>query len=155
MNHIEIQWMVDPSGLPGDELIHQWVEEALDGYAHDAELVVRVVDKEESAELNEQYRHKNGSTNVLSFPFEVPEGVSLEVNLLGDLVVCAPVLAEEATEQNKLLNDHWAHIIVHGVLHLLGFDHIDEIEAEAMESHEIAILARLNIQNPYNEVCES
>ena len=116
----------------------------------DTEIVVRIVDEQESAELNEQYRHKQGPTNILSFPVEVPEGI--ELNLLGDLVICAPVVEKEALEQNKILAHHWAHIIVHGVLHLLGYDHIDDDEAEQMESKEIAILNKLNINNPYIEV---
>ncbi|MDD1625774.1 MAG: rRNA maturation RNase YbeY, partial [Methylococcaceae bacterium] len=103
--------------------------------------------EQESAELNEQYRHKQGPTNILSFPVEVPFGI--ELNLLGDLVVCAPVLEKEALEQHKALTDHWAHIIVHGVLHLLGYDHIDDKEAELMENKEITILNKLNIKNPY------
>ena len=108
---------------------------------------MRIVDEQESAELNEQYRHKQGPTNILSFPVEVPDGI--ELNLLGDLVVCAPILEKEALEQHKALADHWAHIIVHGVLHLLGYDHIDETEAELMENKEITILNKLTIKNPY------
>jgi probable rRNA maturation factor len=111
---------------------------------------VRIVGEQESAELNEQYRHKSGPTNILSFPVDVPEGI--ELDLLGDLVICAPVVEKEALEQGKLLAHHWAHIIVHGVLHLLGYDHIDDDEAELMENKEIAILNKLHINNPYTEV---
>ena len=99
--------------------------------------------------LNKQYRHKIGPTNILSFPIEVPEGIDL--NLLGDLVICAPLLEKEALEQNKPFMSHWAHIIVHGILHLLGYDHIDDDEAEIMENKEIKILSTLNIENPYIE----
>ena len=113
---------------------------------------MRIVDEQESAELNEQYRHKSGPTNILSFPVDLPEGI--ELNLLGDLVICAPVLEKEALEQEKLLAHHWAHIIVHGVLHLLGYDHIDETQAELMENKEIAILNKLNINNPYREAID-
>ena len=112
-------------------------------------MVIRIVDEDESAQLNETYRHKVGATNVLSFPFEVPEGI--ELNLLGDLVVCAPVLAREAQEQNKPLMAHWAHIIIHGTLHLLGYDHIDDSDAREMEEKEIALLKTLSISNPYDD----
>lgn len=149
MNHIEIQAVFESAGQPDEQQIQAWVDAALDGYQQDTEIVVRIVGEQESAELNGQYRHKSGPTNILSFPVEVPEGV--ELNLLGDLVICAPVLEKEALEQNKQLADHWAHIIVHGVLHLLGYDHIDETEAELMESKEIAILDKLQINNPYIE----
>jgi probable rRNA maturation factor len=147
MNLIEIQTIFKSDGQPDQELIQRWVDAALEGFNQDTEIVVRIVDEQESAELNEQYRHKQGPTNILSFPFEIPEGI--ELNLLGDLVVCAPVLEKEALEQHKVLTDHWAHIIVHGVLHLLGYDHIDDKEAELMENKEITILNKLNIKNPY------
>jgi probable rRNA maturation factor len=150
MNTVEIQAIFESSGQPDQEQIQLWVDAALDGYNQDAEIVVRIVDEQESAQLNEQYRHKQGPTNILSFPVEVPEGI--ELNLLGDLVICAPVVEREALEQNKILAHHWAHIIVHGVLHLLGYDHIDDDEAERMESKEIAILKKLKISNPYIEV---
>jgi probable rRNA maturation factor len=147
MNLIEIQSIFKAGGQPDQEQIQQWVDVALDGFNQDTEIVVRIVDEQESAELNEQYRHKPGPTNILSFPVEVPEGI--ELNLLGDLVVCAPILEQEALEQHKALTDHWAHIIVHGVLHLLGYDHIGNDEAELMENKEITILNKLNIKNPY------
>ncbi|TAN68089.1 MAG: rRNA maturation RNase YbeY [Methylobacter sp.] len=149
MNNIEIQTVVESAGQPDQQQIQLWVDTALDGYEHDTEIVVRIVDEPESAELNEQYRHKQGPTNILSFPVDLPEGI--ELDLLGDLVICAPVLEKEALEQNKLLMHHWAHIIVHGVLHLLGYDHVDETQAELMENKEIAILNKLNINNPYIE----
>ncbi|MDP1773707.1 MAG: rRNA maturation RNase YbeY [Methylobacter sp.] len=149
MNDIEIQVVFESKGQPDQQQIQLWVDAALVDFDQDTEIVVRIVDELESAELNEQYRHKSGPTNILSFPVDLPEGV--ELNLLGDLVICAPVLEKEALEQNKLLAHHWAHIIVHGVLHLLGYDHIDETEAELMEEKEIAILNKLNINNPYSE----
>jgi probable rRNA maturation factor len=150
MNQVEIQRIFKSFGQPDPEKIRHWVDVALDGLNQDTEIVVRIVDEEESAELNEQYRLKSGPTNILTFPFEAPEGV--ELSLLGDLVICAPVLEKEALEQHKALTDHWAHIVVHGVLHLLGYDHIDDDEAELMESREIAVLGRLNIENPYVQV---
>ncbi|MCK9619005.1 MAG: rRNA maturation RNase YbeY [Methylobacter sp.] len=127
-----------------------WVDTTLADYDQDTEIVVRIVDEQESAELNEQYRHKSGATNILSFPVDLPEGI--ELDLLGDLVICAPVVEKEALEQGKTLTHHWAHIIVHGVLHLLGYDHIEDDEAELMENKEIAILNKLLIDNPYTEV---
>jgi probable rRNA maturation factor len=150
VNNIEIQAVFESAGQPDQQQIQLWVDTALDDYEQDTEIVVRIVDEQESAELNEQYRHKSGPTNILSFPVDLPEGI--ELDLLGDLVICAPVLEKEALEQNKLLAHHWAHIIVHGVLHLLGYDHIDDDEAELMENKEIAILNKLHINNPYTEV---
>lgn len=147
MNQIEIQNIFKSNGQPDQKHIQRWLDAALEGFNQDTEIVVRIVGEQESAELNEQYRLKPGPTNILSFPVEIPEGI--ELNLLGDLVVCAPVLEKEALEQHKALLDHWAHIIVHGVLHLLGYDHIDETQAELMEEKEIAILQQLNIKNPY------
>lgn len=150
MNQIEVQVVFESAGQPGQQQIQLWVDTALDDYERDAEIVVRIVDEQESAELNEQYRHKSGPTNILSFPADLPEGI--ELDLLGDLVICAPVVEKEAREQGKILSHHWAHIIVHGVLHLLGYDHIDDDEAELMENKEIAILHKLHINNPYIEV---
>ena len=150
MNLIEIQTIFKSNGQPDQEQIQRWVDAALEDVNQETEIVVRIVDEQESAELNEQYRHKPGPTNILSFPVEVPEGI--ELNLLGDLVVCAPVLEKEALDQHKALTDHWAHIIVHGVLHLLGYDHIDDDETKLMENKEISILNKLNIKNPYLQV---
>jgi len=152
MNQLEIQDVFQSEGQPTAEQFQGWVDAALADYHKDTELVVRIVDEQESAELNQQYRHKQGPTNILSFPVDLPDGI--ELDLLGDLVICAPVLEREALQQHKALVDHWAHIIIHGVLHLLGYDHIDDAEAEQMEALEIAILSKLNIKNPYNEVTE-
>jgi probable rRNA maturation factor len=149
VNEIEIQTIYESPGQPDQQQIQLWVDTALAGFDQDTEIVVRIVDEQESAQLNEQYRHKSGPTNILSFPVELPEGI--ELNLLGDLVVCAPVLEKEAREQNKPLAEHWAHIIIHGVLHLLGYDHLEDEEAELMENKEIAILNQLTINNPYRE----
>jgi probable rRNA maturation factor len=156
MNQIEIQTVFESPGQPDHQSIQRWIDAALEEVHQDTEIVIRIVDEPEMTELNERYRHKQGATNILSFPFEVPEGIHApedgDMNLLGDLVICAPVLKKEAREQHKNLDQHWAHIIVHGVLHLLGYDHIDDNEAEAMENKEIAILHKLNIENPYSEV---
>jgi probable rRNA maturation factor len=150
VNQLEIQIVSELPDLPDQRQIQLWIDTALEGYPHETEIVVRIVDEQESAELNQQYRHKSGPTNILSFPVDLPDDIGL--NLLGDLVICAPVVAKEAKEQNKLLAHHWAHIVVHGVLHLLGYDHIDDADAEVMEDKEIAILNKLQIQNPYIEV---
>jgi probable rRNA maturation factor len=152
MNDIEIQRIFASPEQPNEAQIQLWIDTALADIEHDTEIVVRIVDKQESAELNQQYRHKQGATNILSFPVEIPEGIDL--NLLGDLVVCAPVLEQEALQQGKNIADHWAHIIIHGVLHLLGYDHLDDEQAEEMESKEIALLQKLNIPNPYQQVIE-
>jgi probable rRNA maturation factor len=147
VNYIELQNVCASPDVPSLAQLQMWVDAALVDISHDNEVVIRLVGEHESQALNEQYRHKLGSTNILSFPVEVPEGV--ELDLLGDLVVCVPVVAKEAQEQQKALLDHWAHIVIHGVLHLLGYDHIDDADAELMESKEIAMLKKLNIDNPY------
>lgn len=149
MNHLDIQVVFASQGQPDPQQLQLWVDTALDGINKDTEIVIRIVDEQESAELNGCYRHKQGPTNILSFPFEMPDIDGFESNLLGDLVVCAPVLAHEAAQQGKNLTDHWAHIIIHGVLHLLGYDHIGDSDAEEMENLEIAILNKLTIPNPY------
>ena len=149
MNQLDIQVATIASELPGRRQFQCWVDTALGVGAKDTEIVIRIVDEMESAQLNQQYRHKSGATNILSFPFESPP--QMDLDLLGDLIVCAPVVAREAEQQRKKLHDHWAHIIVHGVLHLLGYDHIDDADAERMESLEIHILQQLNIPDPYLE----
>jgi probable rRNA maturation factor len=147
MNLIEIQTIFKSNGQPDQKQIQLWVDTALEDLNEDTEIVVRIVDEQESTYLNEQYRQKSGPTNILSFPVDVPE--DLELSLLGDLVICATVLEKEALAQNKALIDHWAHIIIHGALHLVGYDHIEDDEAETMENKEITILSKLNIKNPY------
>lgn len=107
------------------------------------------MNSEESQSLNSQYRGKDKPTNVLSFPFEVPDGI--ELDLLGDLIICADVVEKEAQEQDKPLLHHWAHMVIHGTLHLLGYDHISDDEAEEMEALEIKLLAHLSIPDPYQE----
>ncbi len=133
--------------VPTRTQIRHWIGTVLVEFYPKAELTVRTVDKSESTELNERYRRKHGATNILSFPFEHPEACS--VPLLGDLVICAPLVLEEAHAQNKAIEAHWAHLIIHGTLHLLGYDHQNDAEAAIMESKEIAILADLNYPNPY------
>lgn len=118
-------------------------------YQETFEVTLRIVDLAESRQLNSDYRNKDKPTNVLSFPFEAPEHI--EMPFLGDLVVCAAVVEQEAKEQDKPVTNHWAHLCVHGLLHLLGYDHIDETEAQEMEGLETAILAKLNIDDPYQD----
>ncbi len=149
MNHLDLQIVAPMNNLPSSEQLQLWVDKALANYQKDSEIVIRIVDDAESAELNQQFRNKSGSTNILSFPFQAPEGV--ELDLLGDLVICAPLLEKQALQQKKHLHDHWAHIVVHGVLHLLGYDHIEEDQAEQMESLEVKILKELDIKDPYQE----
>ena len=146
---LDIQREVD--GLPKDQELVKWVKEVLTLEQHgDTELAIRFVSEEESAELNNQYRNKKTSTNILSFPFEVPEEV--ELNLLGDLVICSDIVKKEAAEQQKEELAHWAHMIVHGTLHLLGYDHLTDAEARIMETKEIKILSQLGYSDPYREL---
>ena len=133
--------------VPSDNQFQQWVDAALAALKEDAELSIRLVDELEGAELNLEYRGKQGPTNVLSFPFDSP--VPMTPILLGDLVICVPVVAREAAEQDKTHDDHMAHMVVHGCLHLLGYDHLEDDEAEQMEALEIKILQTLKINNPY------
>lgn len=125
----------------------RWVAAALEGRRDAGEVSIRIVDQAEGAELNRVWRHKDYATNVLSFPADLPAGIRSP--LIGDLVICAPVVAGEAAEQGKGLEAHWAHLVVHGTLHLLGFDHEAAAEAEAMEALETRILAELGYPDPY------
>jgi probable rRNA maturation factor len=135
--------------LPSEQQFQLWAEKALEKVAEDCELSIRLVEEEESAELNGTYRNKPRPTNVLSFPFEAP--IEIEPILLGDLVICAAIVKSEAEQQQKSLHDHWAHMVIHGCLHLLGYDHIEDDEAEEMESLETTILQSLHINDPYQE----
>lgn len=144
---LDVQRASKAGDLPSDTHLRRWARAALADIGGSHELTVRIVDADESAALNAEYRHKHGPTNVLSFPFEAPPGMN--TRLLGDLVVCAEVVRREAREQGKPPQAHWAHMIVHGVLHLRGFDHATDAEARTMEMLEIEILARLGYPNPY------
>ena len=152
---IDIQMAFDgdddiAADIPSLEDLQRWADTVFAYLAlNDQEFTVRFVDRTESRSLNHQYRGKDKPTNVLSFPFESPPGI--ELPLLGDLVICAPVISEEAQEQNKTVRNHYAHMIVHGILHLLGYDHIDEAEAQQMEALEIRVLAELGIDDPYQD----
>ncbi len=148
-NPIDLQIATNSAGLPDEKDFSLWVNLVLNSLNQSGEVVIRVVDEAESAELNASYRHKTGPTNVLSFPFDAPAEVKSE--LLGDLVICAPLIRQQAVQQGKPEIHHWAHIVIHGVLHLLGYDHIDSDEAQQMEALEIKLLNTLNIENPYHE----
>ena len=144
---IEIQYASDAGSLPDEASLRCWAMAAMSPAARSPGLVIRVVDEDESLELNSRYRGKDKATNVLSFPFEVPDGV--ELSHLGDLVICAGVVNREAAEQGKSTDNHWAHMVVHGVLHLRGYDHLTEAQAVEMEALEKQILGGLGIPDPY------
>lgn len=133
--------------LPAKDQLALWANAALQDVDTPSELTIRIVDETEGAQLNEKWRKKIGPTNVLSFPAQVAE--EIQPKLLGDIVICAAVVAREATQQEKLLSAHWAHMVIHGTLHLLGYDHTEVQQSETMESLEINILNKLNIGNPY------
>lgn len=151
MAELDIQIATEQANLPNADDFQLWADKALTGRKEDAELTIRIVDVEESQTLNHQYRDKDKPTNVLSFPFEAPENLP-DFPLIGDLVICASVVEQEAQEQGKPLKNHWAHMVIHGILHLLGYDHIDDEEAEEMESLETDILSQLEIPDPYQEI---
>ncbi len=132
---------------PSRPTLRRWLLRALTPHRDRAQLTLRLVDEAESAELNQQYRGKPGPTNVLAFPSPLPEGV--QADFLGDLVICAPVVEREACEQGKSPRAHWAHIVIHGALHLCGHDHQNDAEAQRMEQLEIELLRSLRIANPY------
>ncbi len=139
--------------IPSVESIERWISAALHSdELVNAEVSVYIVDEAESQELNFQYRAKDKPTNVLSFPADIHEEVG--VPLLGDLVICAPVVAREATEQGKSLDAHWAHMLIHGTLHLLGYDHIEDDEANVMEALETYLITQMNFPAPYAEIVQ-
>jgi len=147
---IDYQLASDFSPVPTEQDIQVWADAVLTHQAlAEQEFTVRIVNTDEGQTLNREYRQKDYATNVLSFPFEAPPGV--ELNFLGDLVVCAEVVAKEAAEQHKAPMHHWAHMIIHGLLHLLGYDHIESEEAEEMEAIEVFILKQLGIDDPYQD----
>ena len=143
---IDLQLATHEPGIPEAERIEAWARAALAGLAA-AELTVRVVSREESAELNERYRTRVGPTNVLAFASDLPPEVASPY--LGDIVICAPLVAEEAAAQGKDVTAHWAHLVVHGILHLRGYGHDGDAEAEQMESLETRVLGALGYADPY------
>ena len=148
---VSINYAVPRLGIPAAVSFRRWVAAALDSRIREADLAIRIVGNKEGRALNHHYRGKDYATNVLSFPAELPEGLpeGVRLPLLGDVVICAPVVAREAREQKKLLAAHYAHLTVHGALHLLGWDHDDDRDAECMEQLEREILATLGIADPY------
>jgi len=147
---IELQLASNAPGIPSKNDFIKWVGASLaESKIEDVEVVVRIVDETECATLNESYRGKTGSTNVLSFPYEAPPRV--EINLLGDLIICAPVIECEAKDQGKPADAHWAHMAVHGTLHLLGYDHQTDEQVVEMESREKKILIGLGYDDPYHD----
>jgi probable rRNA maturation factor len=136
------------AAVPTPADVRRWARAALaDGVR--GEVTVRIVDEGESAELNSRYRGKKGATNVLSFQTESPRAAGDELLPFGDVVICADVVEREAREQGKALAAHWAHMVVHGTLHLQGFDHEQRRAAAAMEAHERTLLAKLGFPDPY------
>lgn len=154
--YLDVQQMVASDTIPQQSLLESWITSALleeaalsqEPLNDEYELTIRIVDKSEIQALNNTYRHKNKATNVLSFPFEAPPEIQLP--LLGDLVICHDVVVEEAQQQHKTIIEHWAHMVIHGLLHLKGYDHIEDSDAQIMEALEIRILEILKIADPYH-----
>ncbi len=147
MLELDLQ-VASQASAPSAAQFRLWCEMGLRQRSTDSEMTIRLVDEVEGRELNHTWRHKDYATNVLSFPADVPDEL-LDIPLLGDLVICVPVVAREAAEQGKALDAHWAHLVIHGCLHLLGYDHIDDDEAEEMEALERELLAELGYPDPY------
>lgn len=143
---IDVQYASTCKDIPDETKIISWAKLALSNNMDPVEFTIRIVDEDEILELNHKWRGIEKSTNVLSFP--AGENI-VAPELLGDIAICAPVINREATEQEKLLEAHWAHMVIHGVLHLLGYDHNLSEDAEKMESQEIEFLKTLNFPNPY------
>lgn len=148
---ILLQNICEAKEIPSPEQFQTWVHQTLLATTHQSNskktLTIRIIDKQESATLNETYRHKKGPTNVLSFPDDpIPAFTS---DSLGDLAICAPLMAEEAAEQHISLESHWAHLIIHGTLHLMGYAHMTAAEANTMESIETKIMEALGYPDPY------
>jgi probable rRNA maturation factor len=148
---LDLQNAAENHVTPSEALFKSWLSAALKGRRAEAEVSIRLVGREESQALNAQYRGKDKPTNVLSFPFDAPVDIpQSEINhLLGDLVICAPIIQQEAQQQNKPVDSHWAHMVIHGTLHLLGYDHLTDEDAIIMEQLEREILATLAIPDPY------
>jgi probable rRNA maturation factor len=149
--HIDIQHASNDKIPISDELLCQWTTQALRPYRDHAELTIRLVDKNEITHLNTVYRKKNKATNVLAFPANYPKNIVLEYPLLGDVIICPDVLKQESVDLQTPLTAHWAHIVIHGVLHLLGYDHMKEEEAMVMQTIEKTILKELGFDDPYVE----
>lgn len=147
MPELDIQIATDITPLPSTDDLYTWFVATLPSGKDDSEMTIRIVDVNESQTLNNTYRGKDKPTNVLSFPADLPSEVNIP--LLGDLVICAQIVSDEANSQNKTTNAHWAHMVIHGTLHLLGYDHETDDDAHIMESLEISLLNSLGFSNPY------
>lgn len=160
--YLDLQQVVEAETIPDKDKIESWVHCALMMVADtakekteaelQAELTIRIVDKEEIQALNRDYRQQDSATNVLSFPYEgfpLESPLEMQIPLLGDLLICHDIVVQEAQQQQKSITDHWAHMVVHGVLHLKGYDHIEDADAEIMEALEVQILHKLGIADPY------
>ena len=146
---LDLQLACEFDNLPSEAQFELWANKALEQLKPDAELTIRISDISESQQLNHEYRGKDKPTNVLSFPFEAPPGI--ELPLIGDLIICPDVVLQESIEQEKTFHDHFAHMVIHGCLHLMGYDHIDKEEALEMETFEKKLLSELNIDDPYRD----
>ena len=151
---VDVQIACDDSDIPASEIVESWVSRAVVGsgrsLGNQAELSVRLVDKDEMRRLNRDYRQKDATTNVLSFPAGAVTGLPADAaDTFGDIVICAAVVRDEAAEQGKAIDDHWAHLLVHGTLHLLGYDHEEEADAAEMEGLEARILSEFGLADPY------
>ncbi len=134
--------------IPSRFELNRWATLCLGRFKKQAEVTIRFISSDEMQSLNKQFRHKDKPTNVLSFPSELPDELN-EGGFLGDILICCDVIKAEANEQGKKVSEHYAHLLIHGLLHLLGYDHIIEKDAAIMESLEIDLLKQLNIKNPY------
>jgi probable rRNA maturation factor len=148
--HIDIQHATTDPIAFSDEQLTNWANLALTTRQTSAELTIRLVDKNDITQLNHLYRKQNKATNVLAFPANLPDEIALDYPLLGDVIICPEILLEESLSLQKPLIAHWALIVIHGVLHLLGYDHIEEEDARVMQALEITLLAQLGFDNPYH-----
>ncbi len=144
---LDLQVACETTELPDENLLMKWAQSALSGSNANSEMTIRIVDEQEIQAFNRDYRAKDKPTNVLSFPAEIPEEVG--INLLGDMIICATIVNEEAKQQGKTQNAHWAHMVIHGTLHLQGYDHIEPSDAEIMEKLEVQILSKHGFPDPY------
>jgi probable rRNA maturation factor len=150
MYHIVIQQAAEKALAPKPSFLKKWAETALARKKESGEVTIRIVSVDEMAALNKKFRYKEGPTNVLSFPFDMPDvPLPIDVPIIGDIVICADIVNKEASDQGKTSDAHWAHMVVHGVFHLLGYDHQTDQEANVMESLEADILQQLGFANPY------
>lgn len=149
--HIFIQHASSETPPVDDDKLTLWGKHTLAAFCEKGEFTLRIVDPQEMIALNHNYRNINKTTNVLAFPASYPKEIALDIPFLGDVVICPSVLQEESITQEVSLEAHWAHILLHGILHLLGYDHINEDDANEMQSIEIKLLLELGFRSPYLE----